>query len=506
MAIAFNNVSQNVRASKNFIELAGVKRSLASLFIPPTGGLIGQYDPAKTSVVSYEPVRVFSSDDVGDKFGFGSHIHRQSLRLPAAVYLQGGGIYAFPVPEASGTKATANITFTGTAATSAGTLFFSFGGVQIQVAVAVGDDPTTVANSLDAAVAADRDIAVVAPNTLGVCAVTAKFKGTAGNQILIKLNPSGEVQELQNPAGITVAISTVDGYLATGATDPSVEDVFFNTDNTDKLGDRWYTAFTMPFTDATNIGFHKSAAVGRFDPSVNRMFASYGAYAADKTYATALAVPATINSKFVGTIWEYRAEYPAFEMAAELFGIILDEQNQAPNRPYKTIGLNGQVNKDLVNRRYLENDALFRAGMSYINIDISGTPRLGDIALTYRTNDSGGATEEWFDAVSLHLRQAKAYSIEQIFLADKYQRGVVVDNNAVTAVSFAIAPKDVVAELTKLIEDLWIPQGWSKNAETIISSISAEINSGNNSRIDSELIDDEARALRIIAVRYAYLY
>jgi len=230
MTIAFNNVSQNVRASKNFIELAGVKRSLASLFIPPTGGLIGQYDPAKTSVVSYEPVRVFSSDDVGDKFGFGSHIHRQSLRLPAAVYLQGGGIYAFPVPEASGVKATANITFTGTAATSAGTLFFSFGGVQIQVPVAVGDDPTTVANALDTAVAAERDIAVVAPNTLGVCAVTAKFKGTAGNQILIKINPSGETQELQNPAGITVAISTSDGFLATGATDPSVEDMFFNTE------------------------------------------------------------------------------------------------------------------------------------------------------------------------------------------------------------------------------------------------------------------------------------
>ncbi len=504
MPIQFNNVSQSVRASHVYIELAGVKRSLASLFIPPIGGLVGQYDPLKTSVVDYEPVRVLSSDDVGNKFGFGSHIHRQAVKLPPSVYLQGGGIYAFPIPEEAGTAATANITIVGTA-TSAGTIFFSLGGVKVQIGVAIGDDQTVVANNLDTAVAAERDIAVLAPNTLGVCAVTAKFKGTAGNQILLKVNPGGEVQELQNPAGITVTISTVDGYLATGATDPSVEDAFFNTDGTDKLGDRWYTAFTMPFTDATNIAFYKAMAIKRADPAVNRMTSSYGAYV-QKTYAQALALPATINSKHIGIIWDDRYEAPAFEMAAELTGIILDELNKAPNRPYKTLPLSGQVNIVPTNRRIDENDALFRAGMSYCNIDTSGTMRLGDVALTYRTNDSGGATEEWFDAVSSHNRQAKAYSIEQIFLADKFQRGVVTDNDAVTAVNFAIAPKDVVSEITKLIQDLWGTYSWSKNIDDIIKSITAEINSGNNSRIDSELIDDEARALRIIAIRYAYLY
>lgn len=506
MAISFNDVPQAYRASKIFIELAGVKRSLASLFIPPTGGLIGQYDPAKTSVVDYEPVRVLSADDVGNKFGFGSHIHRQALRLPAAVYLQGGGIYAFPVPEATaGTAATANITFTGTAATSAGTFFFSIGGEKVQVAVAVGDTPTNIADNLETAIAAVRDISVTGVNTAGVNAILAKFKGTAGNQILIKINPGGEVQELQNPAGITVAISTGDGYLATGATDPSVEDIFYTSTGADHLGDRWYAAFTMPFTDATNIAFHKSIGILRADPDTNRLTCSFGAYIKE-TYAQALALPATINSKHISAIWDDRAEYPAYEMAAEYMGIVLDNLNQSPNRPCKTIALAGQFNSNQVNLRDAEYDALFRAGMTYVKIDSGGTARLGDTALTYRTNDSGGSTEEWFDVESLCGRQAKAYSLEQIFLADKFQRGVVVDNNAVTAVSFAVAPKDVVAEITKLVQDLWSPYAWSKNADDIIASITAEINSGNNSRIDSEVVDDEAKALRIIAVRYAYLY
>ncbi|MCK5613744.1 hypothetical protein KAR91_68400 [Candidatus Pacearchaeota archaeon] len=505
MTIPFNDVSPSVRASKIFIELAGVKKSLGSLFIPPIGGLIGQYDPLKTSTIDYEPIRVLSSDDVGNKFGFGSHIHRQALRFPSSVFLQGGGVYAFPVPEAgAGAAATDDITFTG-AATSAGTLYFLIGGELVQVAVANADAITAIGDALVTAITADQDLPVTATNLAGVVTVTAKFKGTAGNQILQVINPGGETQESQNPTGVTVALGNPDGFLSTGATDPSVEDVFFDSGGNDKLGDRWYTIFTMPFTDQPNIVFQSAAAVGRSDPAINRMFGSGGGYIKE-TYAAALALPAVTNGKFIGEIWENRYQAPAFELSAALVGTILDEQNQAPNRPYKTLEVDGPVNSDIANRRYDENDALFRAGMGYCTIDTAGVPRFGDIALTHRTNTSGGATEEWFDFVTLSARQAKAYSLEQLFLTDKYARGVVVDDAAVTAVSFSIAPKDVVSDITKLIEDLWAPQAWSKNTAEIIAGITAEINAGFEGRIDAELTDDEAKALRVIAVRYAYLF
>ena len=131
MTISFSNVSESARASKVYIELAGKKRSLASLFIPPIGGIVGTYNPAKTSIVNYTPVKVLSADEVGGLCGFGSHIHRQALRFPASVYLQGGGVYMFPIPEAAGTAATANITFTGTASSN-GTFHFSVGGVPVK--------------------------------------------------------------------------------------------------------------------------------------------------------------------------------------------------------------------------------------------------------------------------------------------------------------------------------------------------------------------------------------
>ncbi len=505
MTISFNDVPQASRASKVFIELAGVKRSLASLFIPPIGGLIGQYDPLKVATVDYVPVKVISSDDVGNKFGFGSHIHRQSLRFPAAVFSQGGGVYAFPVPEAGGgTAATDTITFVG-AATSSGTFFFLIGGELVQVPVVNGDSITDIGDALETAITATRDIAITGVNAIGVVTNTAKFKGTAGNQILVVINPGGDTQELQNPAGVTAALGNVDGFLSTGATDPSVELVFFTAGGADNLGDRWYTAFTMPFTDQTNIDFHVASGEARKDPAVNRMFGNYGGYIKE-LFAAAGALPAATNSEWVGEIWDLRYQAPAFELSAALVGTILDEQNQAPNRPYKSLAVDGPSDDSVANLTYTENDSLFRLGLSYCDIDTAGVLRFGDIALTRRTNVLGGATEEWFDAVTLSTRQAKAYSIEQLFLAEKYTRGVVVDDAAVTRVNFAIAPKDVIADITKLVEDLWLPFAWSKNGAAIIAGISAEINAGFGGRIDSELTDDEAKALRIIAVRYAYLF
>lgn len=506
MAISFNNVSPSYRASKNFIELAGVKKSLASLFIPPTGLIIGMYDPTKTATVDYVPVKVISADDVGLKAGFGSHAHRQALAFPPSVFLQGGGVYWIPIPEESGgTAASETVTFGGTSATTAGTFYFGIGGELVSVPVAVGDAPGDIAQELEDQITAIRDIAVTGSASEAITTITAKFKGTAGNQILIIENPAGETQENANPSGITVTLGNVDGYLSSGATDPDIEDAFFDASGNDILGDRWYTHVTCPFTDATNLAHYKTLSALRADPAVNRFFGYYMGYTSEKSYAQALALPATVNDKYAGQIFEDEYYAPAFELQAELIGQELDSMNVNPGRPYKTLALSGMFNPEKVNRRYVENDALFRAGMSYCEL-VGSALQLGDIALTYRTNPAGGAATDWYDSVSLHRRQAKAYSIEQLFKTEKYQRSVVVSNTDVTAIDYAIAPKDVISDLAKLITDLWVPYGWTKNGDEVIESLTAEINSGYESRIDAQVTDDEAQALRQIAVKYAFLY
>lgn len=501
MAINFNEISPSVRASNVFIEMAGERRSLAGLFIPPIVGLVGQYDPLKTGVVDYEPVKVTSKDEVGFLFGFGSHIHRQALRMPNAVFLQGGGVYAFPLPDGT-TPATVPIVFAVDAA-SAGTHFFLVGGELIQVAVSNLDTPTIQGQALADAITANQNIGVTAVNAIGTVTLTAKTKGTAGNEIYIKQNPSGLTQENQNPSGTTVG--GADAYMAGGATDPSVESVFFTAGSADKLGDRWYTIFTCPFSDATNLGFYTASGDLRSDPSTKRPFAAVVGYVQD-SFTEALAIPATINSKWISPFWDERSWAPAWEMSAAVVGQVADAMNISPARPYKTLESGIEADASVANRIYSENDALYRAGMSYGTIDNAGVHRLGDLALSYRTNGGGGAATDWFELVELTLRQGKLYSVEQLFLTEKYNRGVVVDDESTATADYAIAPKDVVADLTKLINELWGPSAWTKNLKAVIKSLTAEINAGNNGRIDSEVTDDEAKALRIITHLYKFLF
>ena len=501
--INFDRVLQNARASQTFIELAGERRSVASLFIPPHLGLVGQYDVGKTGIADYEPQKVLDSNDVGNRHGFGSHIHRQALKIPSSVFTSGGGVTAFPLPEAAGTAATTDITFTGGPATSSGTYFFGIGSVLVQVPVLKDDTDTVIAAAFVTEITAIRDIAVISSSVAGVTTIDARGKGTYGNQIFVKQNPGGKVQEDAAPGGVTV--SGVDVFLTSGATDPSVHDVFLNTDESDKLGDVWYTVFTAPYADATNLGHYITSGDLRFDPSVRRFFAAYPFYV-DKNRTEALAIPATLNSRWIGGGWDTRPYAPAFELSAEIAGIVAEEQNLNPARPYKTLALSGGGDTSVSDSTYGQKDALFRAGMGYCTFDSSGILRLGDLPLTYRKDVNDGDTEEWFDAVSLHNRQAKVYSIEVLFGSEPYTRGVVIDNNSITNVSFAIAPKKVVADLTKIVRELWVPFAWTKNGDEVIAGITAEINELNNSRIDASITDDEAKALRVIAVKYAFLF
>lgn len=153
---------------------------------------------------------------------------------------------------------------------------------------------------------------------------------------------------------------------------------------------------------------------------------------------------------------------------------------------------------------YAKNDALFRAGMGYFK-SVAGELRIGDLATSYRTNDVGAATEEWFDTVSVSLRQQKIYDIENIFNNEPYIRGILTSDDAITAKSYVIKPKKVVSDLSALV-DFWASEGWTKNPAEVKATIAAEINATNNSRIDAEMTDDEAKALRIVAALYKFLF
>ena len=144
---------------------------------------------------------------------------------------------AIALDDAAGTSATGAVTFTGTA-TEAGTITICGGSKNNHawsVAVASGDNATTIGATLEAAITADTKSPISGSNAIGVVTTTAINKGTVGNTY--GLASSGTV------AGVTVAITA----MGSGATDPTLTSVF------DVVGDNRYQGVVWPYLATTAL-------------------------------------------------------------------------------------------------------------------------------------------------------------------------------------------------------------------------------------------------------------
>lgn len=508
MAIPFNFFAPYRRASTRVVEQVGRKRSQGGNYIPEKVLIVGQYDQAKTDVEEYEVFRGYTAEDFANQFGYGSEIHRQAIRILEPLGGFSENLYAVAVEEPDDADAAnGTVTFTDVAASS-GTWYIDVAGETYPVNVASGDTDEEQAAKFAAAITADINAPVTAEvGGLGdenIVTVTAKTKGVVGNDIGVRLNPQGVSQSSNNPSGTTVAVPAT-GYLTSGSGAIDVEDVFVNTDGSDRLGDTWYTFITCPVRDETNLAKYKTALNRRIESAPNRMAATVVAYGPKTTYAQYIEIPEEINAKTIAPIWDARVLLPENEFGAAVIGYVVASANIDPGRPFMGIETTIPIKPDVPDLTYAQADALFRFGGGYCKTNASGNLVLGDLAVTYRTTAAGGATEEWFDLVSVTMRQQKAYAVEQMLRGEPYIRGMLASDDVITAKEYVIKPKKLIADLFALIDN-WASEGWTKNPEAVKDTVIAEINATNNSRLDAEFTDDEAKALRIIAVKAAFLY
>ncbi len=504
MSISFELIDANSRASQIFIELRGVRRSVAGSVLPPIGLFPGQYDQSLIAgITDYTPVQVFTADEVGEKAGFGFEAHRQALWLFGLL----GGFYDnmwwVPIPEPVGkVVATGTIIFA-TNTTSSGTYFFSIGGDLLSFGVPSEATPTEVGELLDTAIAANLNGLVTSNNVTGTVTLTAKTLSINGNEIKLVFNPGGVVQEALNPASMTVAVPGSGGYLTSGADVTLLHDMFFDASEADILGDRFYTCIAGPYTDAANIAHYDNSWALRSAPDIRRPFDSFFGYIKE-LYAAALTKAPTINSEGISPFWDPRVFSPHWELQAAIMGLVMWSTVFDPGRPFKTLQPGIPYDTFTGDLSYTRNDALFQSGMGYFK-SIVNKLAIGDLALSRRLNDVAAATDEWYDSVSMHRRQQFIFDIENLFKAEPYTRGMVADDDSVTAKAYVIKPKQIIADMFALL-DFWDSEGWIKNVATIKESVVAEINATNQSRLDSEVTLDEAQALRIVANLVKFLF
>lgn len=487
--IAFSAVPSGAIASGVFIEQE-YKRNGTPGPIHQRIALLGQYNSDKT-LTNNVALAVTSADEVAKYAGRGSMLHLMARKLFAAI--GSGSVKVDIVPLAAGTGSpSGTITVTGPS-TSSGTIALYIAGKLVAVSIANATAQNDIATAIRNAINADLDLPVTATASTNVVTVTPRWAGLSANGITIRQDIQS-VDAASEPSGVSVTIVDISG----GSADPSIETALEN------FGGTWYTWVICPYNADASLDLLEASGDARIAPGVKRPFAGVVGYT--DTRANFLTWLASRNSPWTtGVPVEGSPNLPG-EIAASAVGACAVSASANPARPYKTLPLVGIVAGDYAPWTYAQRDAVEAAGGSSTYLDASGVVRIHDLVTTYTTNPLGAVDESWRFTVTITNIQAKIYSLDELFASAPFDRGIVVDDDAVTSLEYAISPKRVKAFIIKLIDDQWIPNAWSKNRDDIVAGIVCEIDGTNKGRINVLVPDIIAVGLRIVAVKYQWSF
>lgn len=483
MSVTFDFVPANAAAPGVFVEQKPVRGGLGGLVIPQKILLIGQYNSGKTPGNDVSKLLTGGADQAADLYGLGSMLHIMAMAAD-----KGRGVvplYALPVADAGGAQAaTGQITVTGTA-TGSGTISLYIAGKLVRVAVAKDDTYDVIAEAIADAITADVTLPVTAAADSGDVNLTSKWKGLSANGITIEVDLGGDVEEANEPAGVTLTITD----MASGATDPTI------TTALAALGDTWYTIIVNPYTVDTQLDDIEAAGDARINPLVKRPFIGVCGYTDTRdNFLTFLGDRNSIWTTIMPV--EGSPNLPA-EIAAALGGVAAAHWQSKPGVPYRKYL--PDILPGTARWTYAQRDAVIKAGGSTFRVGEDERVYVDALATTRTQTDLGADDDSWRFTETVNNIQAKIYSVEQVFLGEPFVEAVVVDDDAITGMSYAIRPKTVKAYAIRLIDELWSARALTKERDAVVAGIVAEIDSGNPGRINLLIPDVLAAGLKIIA-------
>lgn len=487
--IDFGLIPASAVASGVFVEQEAVRTGVGGLRLPQKIALFGQYNSGKTPT-NYTPRLLASPDEAAVLYGPGSMLHLMAIKAFAGS--RAVPVYAVPIPDATSgqVKADGTILVAGPA-TSRGTISLFIAGQKVTVSVTSGDSAATVAAAIKAAIDAAVYLPVVATINTATVTLTAKWAGESGNGITIKQDLDIGDANLE-PTGITLTIT----QLADGATDPAVTSAF------DALGAEFFTEIAFPYSSSAALTALDTAWTDRLAPEIKKPFVAFlGDTDARADYLVTVAARNSPGETYVNV--EGSPALPC-EIAAAAAGIAAASAESAPSRPWKGLTLPGIRAGTLPAWTWGQHNDAQRAGGGTTDPNPDGSVKIKDLVTSYKTNAVGAADDSFRYPETIANIQAKIFSLDTLFSGPPFDRAVVVDDSANTAVSFAVSPKRCVAFLRQVIDQLWIAEAWSKERDLIMASIVAEIDASNAGRINVRLTDYIAVGLRIVAIKYQW--
>lgn len=387
-----------------------------------------------SDAVTYSTDKFVVTDpsQVGDALGYGSPAHLCVKELiPGAL---GARITVYPLPnEALGVASAGALTPTGTQTTAA-EYTVRVGGVESNsFPMLVGDGVTEFIAKAIAAINGVIDMPVIASDGTTEVTLTAKHKGTTGDDLVIEL--------IGTQYGVTVAVTDMAG----GLVDPDVSVA------TAQFGNVWETVIvnalgTSAHDDLSTFGETRWGQLVR-----KPFFAMYGSAETDVNTLVAYA-DTRKTDRVNGVIPCPGTPTAPWIIAARAVARIAAQANSNPAAEYRTETLESVINgADGVQWDYSARDVAWKAGVSSTQIE-NGVIELDNTLLFYHPD--GQPNPYYGKVIYLVKLQNIIYNVDLIFNQPSWKQAALIPDFEVSSNPLARKPNDAVAALNVLTDNL----------------------------------------------------
>lgn len=415
MAISFNQIPTNILEPFVAVEFDSSRAQSGPQIQPYKGLIVGQRLTAGTiplisGSTCTAPKLVTSAEQASAYFGSGSVAHRMVRAWLTSNRVT--ELWVVGVADAgSSTAASGTLTVTVTTAV-AGTIFLYVCGELVTVGVTAGQTQNSIATAIGAAINAAVGLPVTAGVATNVVTVTARNTGTNGNSIDLRVNyQAGETL----PVGVSVAVAA----MASGATDPTVADVWA------AIGDTWFNRFAFGWRNSATTTAVDAELESRFGPL--RPIDGRAMFGVRDTHTNAVTLGFGLNSKHLVLVPRYRPASSEWEYAASLAAVTALYSQQDPARPHQTLELVGIHGPEPIDEfDFTERNILLDNGLTSVYLD-SGVERIGRTVTTYQRNVAGADDTAYRDLTTLDTLSFLRYSLRNRLLV-KFPRHKLADD------------------------------------------------------------------------------
>tara|TARA_R110000772_G_scaffold268728_1_gene398242 strand:+ start:9575 stop:11089 length:1515 start_codon:yes stop_codon:yes gene_type:complete len=443
------------------------------LFLPQRIAVVGQ---GNTSAV-YDTTKrqVTSATEAASLYGYGSPIH---LAVRQLFPTNGDGVGTIPVTvypledDGSGVAAAGDITPSGV---SSGTASFRVRVNEIDsedFVVSDGDSVADIITAMTAAINAVLEMPVIAtdatPGTSTEVGLTAKWKGTSGNDLTVEVIATSE-----DTTGVSYAITQPTGGLVNPDVDTALSQV----------GNVWETMVLncLDIADTTALDAYQTFGDGRWGALVRKPLVVFtGSTATTVTAATTVSDARKtdrVNSQLVAPGSD---ELPLV-VAARQLARIAKVANNNPPQDYGSQAATGlEPGADGDQWTYADRDSAVKKGSSTVEVK-DGVVNISDVVTFY--HPSGDPIPAYRYVVDIVKLQNIIFNLDLIFAVPEWDGAPLIPDDQPTVNRSAKKPKAAVAAVCAMLDSLGLNAIISA-PETAKENTFAAINEQNPKRLD----------------------